>query len=818
MSKQEILKNPWMDFASYGIKDASRFKGREEEIKKFSRILDSGTMSVLYANSGIGKTSFLNAGISPIYQKMGYFPIYIVFPDEVFKFRDMEAWLLMRVKDAFTKQDGSNAEKDRYTWESTINTEIEECKDSLWWHLHTQVMKDHKTGEAFFPLLVFDQFEEIFTKSKKYTNVEIIDNFFKLVGQLASTSLPYEIEKELDRQDDKGNYVEIDSEHHYKVVFSLRKEYLSDFDYWTNDVNSVSELHQNRMFLLPLKREQAEKVITQQPVGCDGKCYTTLNNVTKKILDLIDPKRKDEIEPYMLSALCSKLYNKAISENKTQLDPDDVDANINNIILEIYEEKVQSVFDDTNHLKRFEEVLVDGDGHRNRPKIKDLDDICFADRYQKKLEDAHLIRIDTYDDDIKYIELIHDLLAKAINKKRENDVQDNRIAELEKKQKKQKYIYVGIVVFLLAIVSGGLTWIVALQKKGDNELNSYHICLKANVIEDGGVKKGFGPDDYWDVNLFFSTTDGKKLELKKPIDSSLCNFHKGGGADSIQLTFTEAEIESLRTIKVEIRPKTTLCRKDSIFIDLKKMRGKSIPINITKNMEETDLFEGIVLTKTGNAMVPLNDVLIVVAGRITYTDTNGHYSISIPRGNTIFNHITAIKQGYNVGDDILKDSMNIILERNTSYGFAERQNEIRGLWKMAEKNSRKRNKEKTEIWEGRLLKKFHIDSLGQLKRGFGRNNQDDSLLYVYYNFAAIQNPSNAKDVKIGDVRNIVGTYQGVDEQYIFEGYMTLNQIGSDADQWMLEIVKYDTIFNTRKKEAILFHSTKEKKTKLVFTR
>lgn len=466
MSKQELLGNPWMDFASYGINDASRFKGREEEIKKFLGIIDSGTMSVLYANSGIGKTSFLNAGISPIYQGKGYFPIHIVFPDEVFANKDIESWLLFRIKEAFVRQDGNNEDSDRFVWNTTIENEIEECKNSLWWHLHTKVMLDCDTGKTYYPLLVFDQFEEVFRKSKKYANVDIVQILFKLVGQLASTSLPIEIERELEKQEANGNYVEVENDHHYKVVFSLRKEYLSDFDYWTNDVNSISELLQNRMFLLPLKREQAVKVITQQPIDDEGtECYTTLNKVTDKILDLIDPRGKDEIEPFMLSALCSKLYGKAVSENKKQLDVNDVDANITNIVLEIYEEKVHSIFHDAGHLKRFEEVLVDEDGHRNRPKIKVLDDIQFKLLYQKKLEDAHLIRIDVYDEDV-YIELIHDLLANAISKKRENIEQTRRIEELQEQKARMNrhtrifLITLGILAFLVII-----GWLVCLGVK-----------------------------------------------------------------------------------------------------------------------------------------------------------------------------------------------------------------------------------------------------------------------------------------------------------------------------------------------------------------
>lgn len=823
MSKQEILKNPWMDFASYGMKDASRFKGREEEIKKFLRIIDSGTMSVLYANSGIGKTSFLNAGISPIYQNLGYFPIHIVFPDEVFSLKDMETWLLQRIKDAFAKQDGSNSEEDRFAWESTIETEIEECRDSLWWHLHTKTMKDHHTGKTFFPLLVFDQFEEIFTKSKKYANGEIIKNFFKLIGKLASTSLPSEIEEELDKQDDKGNYVEIDSEHHYKVVFSLRKEYLSDFDYWTNDVNSISELHQNRMFLLPLKREQAMKVITQQPIDDNStECFITLNKVSEKILGLIDPKKKDEIEPFMLSALCSKLYYKAVSENKAQLDANDVDANISNIILEIYEEKAQAIFDNSDHLKRFEEALVDGDGHRNRPKIKELDDIQFAERYQKQLEDAHLIRIDTYDDDI-YIELIHDLLAKAINKKREEEEQDRRIAELEKSKKRQKYIYGGIVGLLLAVLAFGVFWLSSMPEPTTQEDSSlYLLCIKAEVYESSDEKIGFKHDDFWDVNLLFRTNEGKTLTLRHQIDSAQCNFHKGGiGTDRLTLTFTRAEIDSLKTIDVEIRPTTTLCRNNSYTIKLAdyfKRAGEvdTFYVRITKNIEETISYEGFVYADLDNntEKVPLSDALIVVAGKTFFTNEDGRYDLSIPCVN-LSSRMYIIKQGYCFVDTVLRDNLEINLKRDTTMNFWQRRAETLDLWEIAYVSTRGLAPSAKDII---IMNKFQINDKKNLRRGL---NKRDSLYFVFYDNGLVQNSIDSEVdnvvAKKGDVRNIIGTYQDKRRRtYIFEGYATMEN--TDSAQWLLDITQYDTIFNTRVQKATLIHANEPSKTKLLFNR
>ena len=119
MEKNTLHKNPWLDIASYSINDANRFKGREKAIVKFSGIVNSGIMSVLYASSGIGKTSFLNAGIDPLMIQQGYIPIHILFPDEIFSSDyDIENWLIENIK--------AQSQTDGREWKSILNLTEEE--------------------------------------------------------------------------------------------------------------------------------------------------------------------------------------------------------------------------------------------------------------------------------------------------------------------------------------------------------------------------------------------------------------------------------------------------------------------------------------------------------------------------------------------------------------------------------------------------------------------------------------------------------------------------------------------------------------------
>lgn len=439
--------NPWKDFASYKSSDARYFKGREESIAKFLRIVEADTMSVLYASSGIGKTSFLQAGVVPVMIERGYAPIHILFNDDDFaEGVDLSKVLKLHVEDEIKKynenEDKIRKEKKRqnedyitnkWGWNSLLDVQSEEIEQlikgldekSLWWKFHTCEIRT-ESGLSLKPLLLLDQFEEVFVKAKA-KNIQL-QTFFDELEELASNNLPSEVETTLNQLANQGIFFDLDTHHHYKIIFSLRKEYLSDFDYWTNDRHSIAELQQNRMLLLPLSRNKAMKVIMEQPLNLDGsKCYTTLNNIAEEILNVIDDKKRNEIEPFILSVLCSRLYDRSVSLGKTELKPDDLNTySANTIIREFYEQKMQSIVPKHSHITRIEEELIDEDGKRGRVKVKRLKDIEFEKRYKKDLEDAHLVRIDSYNGE-DYIELVHDRVADAIMERRKESTNKNKL-------------------------------------------------------------------------------------------------------------------------------------------------------------------------------------------------------------------------------------------------------------------------------------------------------------------------------------------------------------------------------------------------------
>ena len=73
--------NPWPGVMSYQIPRSGspeyKFCGRNRTISSFVPLVKRYSLTTLYGRSGVGKTSFLNAGVFPILQQEGYLPVYI---------------------------------------------------------------------------------------------------------------------------------------------------------------------------------------------------------------------------------------------------------------------------------------------------------------------------------------------------------------------------------------------------------------------------------------------------------------------------------------------------------------------------------------------------------------------------------------------------------------------------------------------------------------------------------------------------------------------------------------------------------------------
>ena len=144
-------ENPWPGLATFTEEQAGLFYGRDAEIRDLTKRAERNPLTVLFGQSGLGKSSLLQAGVFPRLRAASYWPIYLRLdhgPGAPTPTEQIKALV-----QADTARAGS--------WTKPGSAKPGE---SLWEFFHH---RDDRlvsaAGKTIVPVLVFDQFEELFT-------------------------------------------------------------------------------------------------------------------------------------------------------------------------------------------------------------------------------------------------------------------------------------------------------------------------------------------------------------------------------------------------------------------------------------------------------------------------------------------------------------------------------------------------------------------------------------------------------------------------------------------------------------------------------
>ena len=449
--------------ASYQENEAEQFKGRTVEIQEMYDNFLRNEYLVCYADSGEGKSSIIEAGLIPKLRQGCYHPIHIIFENKDFSNEniDFDKFVCYTItKELDSLKSDPNIKVDIVYPQKLIkktdkfeNAEWEkEMIDSVaWLRLRYSILTIDNL--VFTPVLIFDQFEEVFTnpKSQEWTN-----RFFVWLQELTMDLCPKEIVNELERKIGNERFPLMATQKHFKAIFSLRSEYIGQLDYWGMQKHYIPQLKNNRYLLRPLTIEGAREVITQQ----DG--YNGLADVVDEIIDTIRQSQKGKnfvekntshlpcIPALLLSVICSKAYG--MSEQKRCVFIEKLKGEksisrgnaINEIIEDFYNEAISKCKIPAKDLEVIEDVLVNSEGIRQRISSESdvLKGIDFSNSYLQKFKDARLIRvISEYNREDRLIELIHDCLCDIVlrrKKVRQEENSQRKIKETEEKAEKAR--------------------------------------------------------------------------------------------------------------------------------------------------------------------------------------------------------------------------------------------------------------------------------------------------------------------------------------------------------------------------------------------
>ena len=441
------FQHPYAGLYSFRETDSNYFFGRGQEIADLINLIEDNVLTVVFGKSSIGKTSLLRAGLTPYIRKNYYLPIYL-------------------------RIDFNNEEKQPVAQaKETITQKIKEMDPliksmgnlTLWEYFSTiQIQRG-----IVRPLLVFDQFEEMFTTGKN--NPQNINEFVTELADLIENRVPSKIREKL--KNEKRRISFLDGGHNLKVIISLREDYLAQLE---TLYKYIPSLRFGRYRVAQMKGRDAIDAVLK-PGKDIIKDPAVAEEIIKKIPaskdadyspgdDISGSWQNKKIEPFLLSLFCYQVNEKRLEKKAAEISTELINTvNAEGIIKDYYEENISRFKPEV--ITAIEDLLVTSEGFR---KLHDLNSMATEYKVEtndiEALIDRRIIRKETRCD-IEYVELIHDLLAPILKESRDKRFEEEkRKTEADSKRIKNRRVIITFAMLLLVIMAV-LTMIVSDQQR-----------------------------------------------------------------------------------------------------------------------------------------------------------------------------------------------------------------------------------------------------------------------------------------------------------------------------------------------------------------
>lgn len=443
-------ENPWMGLAPYT--EGTTLYGRCEECSVLSEIIKNNIASIVFGKSGIGKSSLLSAGISPLLRDENYIPIRI---------------RLVHNTDVSYVEQIKRAIRENIICEDQLETSLPEF--GLWDFFHRHIFSS-TNGDMCIPVIILDQFEEIYTLTDSEHKNSIIE-FFAEVSSLLNDIKPdavVEYEKthstsETGKEEtanakglilkrSNGNTLKYIPENNFRFVVCLREDKLYLLE--RNSVN-IPSFKTNRYNLHALSPQSAIEVI-MCPLP-DLFSNEEAMAIVDKIADVGEEGMRT-IDPAILSLFLYKYFEKQGA------------TNYDNIFAEYYRESTEGI--KAKSIAFLENHLLTLGGYRNQIPLDDAIESGVSRSDIKKLLEKVILRTEKRKD-IDYIEFSHDRLCEEAKRSR-----DERNITLQKRAASKRMMIGGCVIIVLFLI-------VLLFASKNKELNKvqYDLQEKIGLIE-----------------------------------------------------------------------------------------------------------------------------------------------------------------------------------------------------------------------------------------------------------------------------------------------------------------------------------------------
>lgn len=469
-------EHPWLGLLPYREEHSDFFFGRDREIEDILGRIRDNSLTTLYSQSGWGKSSLLAAGVIPRLRDTTYEPV------------------VVRLN--YTEGNTDTSTLIDQTHAALAISNIPEGP-TLWERLHHR-----ETSISRIPVLLFDQFEEIFTLGSHPKKEGEVDDWLEQMTDLLQNRPPRELAERFAKEP------QLAEQYHFndaliRIVFTLREDYLADLEKWKA---RLPLLMQNRMALSLLTGPQARQaVLGPAQLGEDRLvsrevAESIVRRVVGDDIPADSPLSRIKAVPPLLSLLCEQLNTARLSERSQQITLKTVSEQSTDILQRFYEDSFLSFPEEQRSVVRnflenslltktdpvYRNTMVSKEAHIQLLEAGVSDPtLVFNTLLQRRLITAETRN------DVQRFEITHDVLVPFLvrSRKEQQDRDSKEKAEralIEEQTKARKRRLKAIQFFVIGMVmiflSTALFILARSSEKKQAKLNHDFGILKDQLI------------------------------------------------------------------------------------------------------------------------------------------------------------------------------------------------------------------------------------------------------------------------------------------------------------------------------------------------